>query len=199
MREHEINKLNNFIMGWYLDDTSYCDKLIQIFNNHINDADDGVFYNTDIDNYATDLSTKESKDLCFSAESFESLTYGNIIKQCNTFYFEKYDRSLCNGVYPVEGFNIQYYNIGGGYKKWHSERAFANYPIIARHLVFMTYLNDVSDGGTEFMYQNITIKAEKGLTLIWPADWTFTHRGQISQSKEKWIATGWLHLSGTKK
>ena len=33
----------------------------------------------------------------------------------------------------------------------------------------MTYLNDVKDGGTEFMYQNIKTQAEKGLTLIWPS------------------------------
>jgi hypothetical protein len=33
MREHEINKLNNFVGGWYFDDTSICDKLIQYHQN----------------------------------------------------------------------------------------------------------------------------------------------------------------------
>jgi hypothetical protein len=56
----------------------------------------------------------------------------------------------------------------------------------------MTYLNDVDDGGTEFYYQKTIIKAEKGLTLIWPADWTYTHKGQISNTKEKTIITGWI-------
>ena len=54
-----------------------------------------------------------------------------------------------------------------------------------RCFAFMTYLNDVSDGGTEFMYQKLISPAKKGLTMIWPSDWTHTHRGQISH----------LHLS----
>jgi hypothetical protein len=33
----------------------------------------------------------------------------------------------------------------------------------------MTYLNDVDDGGTDFLYQKLTTPAKKGLTLIWPA------------------------------
>ena len=60
----------------------------------------------------------------------------------------------------------------------------------------MTYLNDVTDGGeTEFFHQNLKITPEKGLTLIWGADWTFTHRGIPSPSQEKYIATGWFSFS----
>ena len=51
-------------------------------------------------------------------------------------------------------------------------------PSANRHLVFMTYLNDVFDeGGTEFFYQKIKAQPRKGLTLIWPVDWTHLHRG----------------------
>ena len=32
----------------------------------------------------------------------------------------------------------------------------------------------------------------KGLTLIWPADWTHLHRGVVSPSEEKYIITGWF-------
>ena len=63
-----------------------------------------------------------------------------------------------------------------------------------RCLVFMTYLNDVEDGGTSFKYQDIDIPAKKGLTLIWPAYWTHTHKGIISNTKEKYIVTGWLNF-----
>jgi hypothetical protein len=59
----------------------------------------------------------------------------------------------------------------------------------------MTYLNDVNDQGeTEFYHQNIKIKPEKGLTLIWPADWTHTHRGITSPSENKFIVTGWYNF-----
>ncbi len=95
-----------------------------------------------------------------------------------------------------EDFNIQYYKPGGGYKAWHSERANGTPMLTVRHLVFMTYLNDVEDGGTEFLFQDLKIlSAKKGLTLIWPADWTHTHRSLISNTSEKYIVTGWTHLN----
>jgi hypothetical protein len=56
----------------------------------------------------------------------------------------------------------------------------------------MTYLNTVKDGGgTEFFHQKLTTSAEQGKTLIWPADWTHTHRGITSPTEEKYIITGW--------
>jgi hypothetical protein len=61
-----------------------------------------------------------------------------------------------------------------------------------RHLVFMTYLNTVDDEGeTEFWYQRKYIQPRKGRTLIWPAEWTHTHRGIPSQTQDKYIITGW--------
>ena len=56
----------------------------------------------------------------------------------------------------------------------------------------MTYLNDVPDAGTHFKYQDLTTPAEKGLTLIWPTDFTHPHKGQITKHHEKYIITGWL-------
>ena len=66
-------------------------------------------------------------------------------------------------------------------------------PSAIRHLAFMTYLNDVQDeGGTEFYYQRLKSPARKGLTLIWPVDWTHLHRGVVSPTEEKYIITGWF-------
>ena len=59
-------------------------------------------------------------------------------------------------------------------------------------MVFMTYLNDVTDGGeTEFYHQQLKIKPKKGLTVIWPAGYTHVHRGITSNTETKYIATGW--------
>ena len=81
-----------------------------------------------------------------------------------------------------------------GFFKWHCERGVGSEPITSRHLVFMTYLNDVTDDGeTEFFHQKLKIKPEKGLTVMWPADWTFTHRGITSPTQEKFIITGWFN------
>ena len=92
----------------------------------------------------------------------------------------------------IEGFNIQHYAPGQAYHSWHFERSFIKPRRFNRHLVFMTYLNDVTDGGaTEFFYHNVTVQPKKGLTLIWPTDWTHTHRGVPSKTQEKYIITGW--------
>ena len=84
---------------------------------------------------------------------------------------------------------IQYYRPGQGYKEWHSERTSGGN---RRCLVFMTYLNTVPEAGTHFKYQKLTTPAEKGLTVMWPTDFTHTHKGQITKHHEKYILTGWL-------
>ena len=90
---------------------------------------------------------------------------------------------------------IQHYKPGGGYYEWHTERGSGLPPSSTRHLVFMTYLNDVYTGGeTEFMHQSLQIKPQKGLTLIWPADWTHTHRGIPAPDEDKYIVTGWFNF-----
>jgi hypothetical protein len=60
----------------------------------------------------------------------------------------------------------------------------------------MTYLNDVTDDGeTEFYYQQVKFQPKKGLTVIWPADWTHTHRGIASMTQDKYIVTGWYNFT----
>ena len=59
-------------------------------------------------------------------------------------------------------------------------------------LAWMVYLNDASSG-TEFPYQNMTIQAKTGRTVIWPAAWTHPHRGVIPNVGVKYIATGWFY------
>jgi len=95
----------------------------------------------------------------------------------------------------TEEFNIQRYKPGEGFFEWHYERN-PHPPNNNRVLVFMTYLNDAVDAGTHFMYQNITTECKKGLTVLWPADWTYTHKGQISEKEEKTIITGWISYTG---
>ena len=85
---------------------------------------------------------------------------------------------------------MQWYQKGGGYHTWHHEND-GSRRNIHRHLVFMTYLNDATNAGTQFKYQNITTPCVKGLTLIWPATHTHVHKGQISETHEKAVVTGW--------
>jgi prolyl 4-hydroxylase len=61
----------------------------------------------------------------------------------------------------------------------------------------MTYLNDVNDedgGQTYYPHYDIRVKAEMGKTLIWPAEWTHAHAGEILNNGLKYIVTGWMHF-----
>tara|TARA_B100000579_G_scaffold411363_1_gene402120 strand:- start:458 stop:1063 length:606 start_codon:yes stop_codon:yes gene_type:complete len=107
-------------------------------------------------------------------------------------YCEKFPFCQTSRFQMVEPMSLQCYPIGGGFKEWHTERLSPLPGNIYRHLVFMTYLNDVPDGGTEWYHQDLYIPAKKGYTVVWPADWTHFHRGRVSETSEKKIITGWL-------
>ena len=93
----------------------------------------------------------------------------------------------------IPSFNIQRYSPGGHFRHVHSERA----SLVSLHRIFawMTYLNDVDDGGsTYFPNFDLDIRPEAGKTLIWPAEWAHAHAGQVLNSGVKYIITGWTHF-----
>ncbi len=191
-KEHAF-PYESFIGGWYMPE-KLCDNLVAYYNNNKNLTHKGSFLNLKGENISSN-DIKESYDLCFVHDTQEMLLqeYINNLKNIFHLYDAKYEypSSYFKKFGLIEPINIQYYPKKGGYKTWHFERVVAN---TNRFLVFMTYLNDVPDGGTNFKYQNITSPAKKGLTLFWPSDFTHIHKGQISETSEKYIITGWLNI-----
>ena len=186
MKEHPITPLNNFIGAWIPDDVSICDELIEYHKNTPQRGPGKL-------GGRVDKTRKNSVDCVLDDPvllfRYEMQYLQPVVEQ----YKEKYP--YCNEVAPWRTQTypgIQYYAPGGGFYQWHTERTSSQLPYRDRHLVYMTYLNDVVDGGeTEFYHQQLKVKPQKGLTLIWPADWTFMHRGIPSPTQEKYIATGW--------
>ena len=187
----------SFIHGCYIPD-HICDDLIKYFDEHLDRQLRGTILN-EIDVLVEDDSRKKSMDIGFNIlqDEEDSRLLSEYLMYLDLFireYEHKYNRAGLIAEYNItEGINLQKYEPGEGYKNWHCERN--GLKDQTRCLVFMTYLNDVEDGGTEFMYQKITSPAKKGLTMIWPSDWTHTHRGQISQTHKKYILTGWLNYT----
>ena len=184
---HELNDKKNFISGWYID-KNLCESIVEScsgknrlkFNGNQKDTFKG-YMRSPLINLSTELQTQYELEL------------NKVIK----LYVEEYPY-LTNIAHRLElecSFNdtvqIQVYDPGNSYSLLHCEND--GLPLfINRCLVFMTYLNSVDEGGgTSFPYQNITTKAEQGLTLVWPAYWTHPHKGIISETKKKIIATGW--------
>jgi len=107
-----------------------------------------------------------------------------------------YVKDLINCMYRTGTINIQKYPINeGGYPHWHSEIYPQNETCetLHRSLLYMFYLNDIEEGGeTEFYYQKLKIKPQKGTLVIAPAGFTHTHRGLIPLSNDKYILTSWI-------
>jgi hypothetical protein len=188
MKEHKINKKNNFILGYYFSDKKLCNNLINLFEKSNNKSEGRMGH------YKIDKTKKDSIDLPFDINSQEPLIQKYLKKL--SLVLEQYKKKYKYSDNPQDSwnlekiFNIQRYLPNQGFYSYHTERAGVASSL--RHLVFMTYLNDVkNDGETEWFYQNLKIKPETGLTVIWPTDWTFTHRGIPSKTETKYIVTGW--------
>ena len=176
----------SFIHQQYLSDISICDDLIAQHKNS------NLKYAGTVGAQLVDKEQKDSTDIALENGDV-AFRYLTQLQEVIDAYMEKFPYCNAYGAWSFfEPINIQHYHAGGGFKKFHTERADGTFPKALRHLVFMTYLNDVTDeGGTEFFHQKLITQARKGLTLVWPADWTHTHRGIVSPSQEKYVITGW--------
>jgi hypothetical protein len=190
-KQAHFNKNNNFVDGFYMKDNTICDSLINFFEES-SEKKPGVF-GSQVANHKVKKSIdlgiyKDNVDI--RVKSYMDALSFLIQDYISKYTFLDYQNKWC--LFPK--FNIQKYDPSGGYFNWHFERdAFDN---CFRNVVFMTYLNDVTEGGeTEWLYQNMKIKPEKGLTVFWPTDFTHTHRGIVSNTQTKYIATGWYHYS----
>lgn len=91
----------------------------------------------------------------------------------------------------VDRYNLQKYHPGKSYSNEHMENG-KDVHDGKRLLAWMIYLNDVKNGGgTRWPQQNFTSKARVGDLYIWPAGWTHSHHGVVSNTETKYIATGW--------
>lgn len=92
-------------------------------------------------------------------------------------------------------FNLQRYAPGEGFKRWHCDWTLSDEATEpqARVLAWILYCNDVPEGGTEFHWQGHHEEAERGKLVLFPAGVSHIHRGRVSPSHSKTIATGWIN------
>tara|TARA_R110000751_G_scaffold9271_1_gene35206 strand:- start:444 stop:1043 length:600 start_codon:yes stop_codon:yes gene_type:complete len=192
LHQRPIKTSEDFIQTWHIPE-GICDGFLEYFENNeklhvegccIEEGKGGVVVKD----------AKESTDIPISPSNMNQpfMDYRIELQKCLNQYIKIYPHiDNMNKFDITENYNIQHYPKGGGFKKEHFERDGTFSKSIKRCLVFMTYLNDLDDGGTKFIYQNRIVKAQKCKTVIFPVDWTHTHVSQISNTKEKTIVTGW--------
>ena len=186
-------KINpNFIGSWNLEPLDLCNEIVSYFELNVSKQKKGQTIgglNQDIKK-SVDINISPDEIKLPKNQVFNS--YLDALFTCHKDYILQWPflGSFLNKV-EIGSFNIQRYQAGEHFQQIHSERT----SIDSLHRIFawMTYLNDVDDGGTTyFSHYDLEIKPRKGLTLIWPAEWTHAHKGNVLHSGSKYIITGWM-------
>lgn len=186
MKQHRINDAWNFIGGWYIDEI-LCDFMVKDFENKI-----GSHKTAPLERGYTYTSMGDLNSSLVTA--YEIQLHSVLTEYINLY---KYSKETIAPFQLEKPYNVQKYDPGMFYSVWHCENN-GSPPYNNRHLAFSTYLNDVEKyGETEFLYQNVKIRPEKGLTLIWPAGFTHIHRGCPTPDEEKYMVTGWFEYFST--
>ena len=189
----QTDAADNFIGYWAINDDKLMEQIINFFDQNPtlqSPGRSGGQINTDhkksIDISILPSSLKDQKFDIFSKYSDILIALFNDYK-CRWPMLDKIPLYFSN-------LNIQKYETGGHFQGYHAERL--NKGTMHRMFAWMTYLNDVEDGGcTYFPNFDLRFKPKKGTTLIWPSDWTHIHCGEVVNSGEKYIINGWFELT----
>ena len=196
MNREKLNTKNeNFIGCWNIEDDQLFSDLINFFEENKQLHQQGAVRS------GLNNNMKKTTDLTI---------YPKHLKNNNFFIFNRYFDYLhkCYEDYKsqwpylsrtykkieIPSFNIQKYNPGDHFSHIHCER---ESPVVMHRLfAWMTYLNDLktNNGNTNFVHYDIKVRPKRGKTLIWPAEWTHAHSGEILKEETKYIITGWMCL-----
>ena len=200
MEKVTLSKQNlnpNFIGSWIMNPLSICDELITYFESNPHKQKKGA-----LSFGGESLDVKNSTDITISPKE---------IKVPGNEVFERYFHNLfsCYKDYVIQWpflatfaedlqigkFNLQRYQRGQHFQAIHTERS--SLETLHRIFAWMTYLNDVDveeGGSTLFSHYDLEVQPKKGLTLMWPAEWTHAHKGNLLHANSKYIITGWMHF-----
>lgn len=190
----KANLAPDFIGSWMLEPASLCDGLVDYFESHPQMHKSGAVgggVNPDIKK-STDISIAPHEINLPGNEVFAEYFKG--LFDCHKDYLEQWPFfGEIGSNLEIGRFNLQRYYSGEHFQKLHTERF--NLSTLHRVLAWMTYLNDVDEGGsTYFSHYDIEVQPRKGLTLIWPAEWTHAHQGRVLKAGSKYIITGWMNF-----
>ena len=121
------------------------------------------------------------------AELFNPLLQ-KLNEEALSIYEQKYHHNMR---LITQNFKIHFVEPTEGYHGWHQERG--TWETMMQELVWMIYIEAPPEGGeTEFLFQSVRVKPERGKLLMWPAFWTHHHRGNPPLGGTKMYVTGWF-------
>lgn len=173
----------------------FCNHVIDKFDNDDRKVDGRVSGERIIDK-----SVKQSIDLCISPLSEwkeEDAVFHSALRSAIPEYSQFCVDLMGHGFYHLysdanyqdSGYQIQRTKPGEFYI-WHHD--FSVEELGPRVGTFIWYLNDIkNDGYTEFI-DGTRIQPKAGKLIIFPATWTYIHRGYPPKDETKYICTGWI-------
>ena len=192
VREKINSKNENFIGCWKINNQKLFSSMVNFFENNpqlqvnetVSSGNKNTKKTTDISIFPSDLNKKE---FTIFKEYFDELHKCYVDYQIQWPFLKENISTL-----DISTFNLQRYNPGDHFSTLHCERDISK--TMHRVFAWMTYLNDIKseNGKTHFSHYDIKIKPEMGKTLIWPAEWTHAHSGEILKTETKYIITGWM-------
>ena len=176
---------------------SLCAELIEKFESHHAHHIQGQTTN----GYNGDV--KRSTDLQLTHTQSEEYTIERILKFTShipTKYLEYLkDNGLDNGDTFKQLFERGFYvtppqlqkTKTGEFFRWHSDDIIKKN---SRLLTFIIYLNDVEEGagGTTDFLCGKSVRPETGKLIVFPATWTYIHRGKCVERGTKYILTSFV-------
>ena len=170
-----------------------CDEIIDCFetnfkNNPNNFQNDGLLFNR---------LNMSRKDLSIDLKAFKRPhlidSVNHHIFNCLEQYKQYYGQLAYINYTTNNQFKVQRTLPLGGYHEWHFENAPYS-DMCLREIVWTIYLNDMPpfEAETEFLYQAVKVRPEKGSICLFPAAMTHVHRGLTVYSHPKYIVTGWF-------
>lgn len=136
-----------------------------------------------------DVSREVGKIIPFLlAELQENLTkYMELFEEL--YPFNSCGLSECDGLF-VDTLQIQMYKKNVGQYVYHHDSK--SDTKMQRQMTFIWYLNDIDIGGETEFWGNVKIIPKRGMLVLFPATWTYIHRGCVPNSDDKYIITGWF-------
>jgi len=188
----KTNLTPTFIGSWVIEPPSLCDELITYFEAHVEKQKIGATSG------GRNLDVKDRVDIRIAPNELNLPgnelfnTYIDSLFTCYKDYLVQWPFLEDMGKkLEIGAFNFGRYQKGQHFQQIHTERYSLN--TLHRVLAWMTYLNDVDEGGeTYFSHYDINVQPKKGLTIIWPAEWTHAHRGNVLLGGSKYMLTGWM-------
>ena len=187
-------KQPHFIGSWNIKNNNLCKEIISFFEEN------KILQRKGATSSGTDYTNKKTTDVVINPNDLKNDKYkcfNNYIEELYKCFIDyqlqwPFLKGMIKDV-NIGSFNVQKYSKGDHFSQIHTERA--NLRSSNRLFAWMTYLDSVEDGGTtNFLHYDIKIKPEIGKTLIWPAEWTHAHSGEILNNGEKHIITGWMNF-----